>query len=842
MNLSGGGLSGEALFPANTLAILCLLAASLAWYGQIANAATDAGQRPSDISPPTDSPALNPNTELATDWPTWRGPRQDRTSPERGLIDKWNPKGGPGSHLLWKNTELGGRSTPIVLRGKLYTIVRDQIGSPQEGAKVVCVDAATGKKIWQYRYNIYLSDVPDSRVGWSSCTGDPLTGRIYVQAVSGYFCCLEGDTGKLVWSHSLHEEFGLLSTYGGRTNVPLVHEDLVLVSAIVIGWGDTPKWGSLAKPAHRFMAFDKATGQLRWLRGTRLAPYDTTYSTPTISQLGGQQAMVFGSGDGAVWAMQPLTGTPLWKYPFSRRGLNVSPLVVNQRIFMSHSEENITGTTMGSLLALAGDQQGGAKGLLVKKGPAGKKSPVTIAKPLWQQFGVMAGKSSPVMVDGRLWVVDDRAKLQVFDPDTGRLIARKRLGTVMRSTPLVADGKVYLCTNNGRWYILQPTASGVKIIHKLRLSGQSVDGSPIVSHGRIYLPTSAAIYCLGYKNLGPENLGHENLGPGNRPASGTHRSPATLSASQKEVSQTRNSDAEDTVATQLQVVPYDALLAPGEQLAYSVRLYNARGQFLRTASPDHVQFHVDGPGTITADGTYTASPDNQHTASLVVCRLGELGSSARVRVVPPLPWHFNFNTAEDIPLTWIGGRVRYVLREVDGDRVATKRSVLPTPHNPKNKLGTRSRLWMGPTDLSNYTIQADIRLTQTDGKLPDAGLINSRYTMTLRGMSRQLRLYSWSPHDYRTFAASDFDPQAEVWYTMKFSVTPKRSTPEKGPQAIVRGKIWPRDEPEPSAWTAEMVDLAPNLSGSPGLYGNAQEAEFYIDNIHVVSNEESPTP
>ena len=41
--------------------------------------------------------------------------------------------------------------------------------------------------------------MPDTRVGWSCCTVDPETARVYVQSVCGYFCCLEGDTGKLVW-------------------------------------------------------------------------------------------------------------------------------------------------------------------------------------------------------------------------------------------------------------------------------------------------------------------------------------------------------------------------------------------------------------------------------------------------------------------------------------------------------------------------------------------------------------------------------------------------------------------------------------------------------------------
>ena len=73
---------------------------------------------------------------------------------------------GTAGNVLWKNAELGGISTPIVMRGKLYTIVRSDPGTQREGEKVVCVDAATGKKIWENKYNVFLSDVPAERVGW----------------------------------------------------------------------------------------------------------------------------------------------------------------------------------------------------------------------------------------------------------------------------------------------------------------------------------------------------------------------------------------------------------------------------------------------------------------------------------------------------------------------------------------------------------------------------------------------------------------------------------------------------------------------------------------------------
>lgn len=727
--------------------------------------------------------------QQAMNWPNWRGPQQNRTSTESSLIESWDPEGGPDSNLIWRNPELGSRSTPIVMNGKLFTIVRDQPGTKVESEMVVCVDAATGKKIWQYPMNVYLCEVPDTRVGWSSCTGDPETGRIYVQSVSGYFCCLESDSGQLVWERSLLEELGLINTYGGRTNVPLVFEDLVITSAVVVGWGDSAKYSFLAKPAHRFMAFDKTTGELRWINGTSISPYDTTYSTPTLCVLGGQAAMVFGSGDGGVWAIQPRTGKHLWHYPFSRRGLNLSPLVVGDTVYMGQSEENVVGNTMGAVVALDGTMEGDLTG-----------------KEKWLRPELMVGKSSPVMIDGKLCVVDDRAKLYLLDPETGEQIARKPLGTAMRSTPLAADGKLYLCTNSGRSYIVKPTDAGVETLHKLRLEGEASDGSPIVSHGRIYLPTSAAIYCLGNPNIAPT------------------ADPLPTPPQETPVDQ-------DTAPAQIQVVPQDVLLSPGQDQDYIVRIFNSRGQLLREAPASDVDFSVDGPGTVSAAGQYTAPDDNAHETALVVCKVGDLTGTARIRIVPPLPWSFDFNAVEKVPLTWIGGRVRYVIREQEGERFAAKRSVLPTPRNPKNKLGTRSQLSMGPVDLADYTIQADFAADQQNGKMPDYGLTNSRYSMTVRSSVGELRIYSWSPHDYRTYASVDFQPEPHKWYTMKLRVDPQGST------ATIRGKLWPRDEAEPDEWTIEMVDELPNLHGSPGLFGKAEVAEIYVDNIQVYTNQ-----
>ena len=47
----------------------------------------------------------------------------------------------------------------------------------------MALDADTGKVVWEYKFNLFQSDVPPHRVGWASPAADPETGNIY--ALSG---------------------------------------------------------------------------------------------------------------------------------------------------------------------------------------------------------------------------------------------------------------------------------------------------------------------------------------------------------------------------------------------------------------------------------------------------------------------------------------------------------------------------------------------------------------------------------------------------------------------------------------------------------------------------------
>jgi hypothetical protein len=201
--------------------------------------------------------------------------------------------------------------------------------------------------------------------------------------------------------------------------------------------------------------------------------------------------------------------------------------------------------------------------------------------------------------------------------------------------------------------------------------------------------------------------------------------------------------------------------------------------------------------------------------------VGDLTGRARVRVVPPLPWEFTFEGMSDPPITWVGARVRHVLRDVDGDRVMVKLTTIPK--------GTRSRCWFGPADLANSTIQADVRGAISEGKMPDIGLIAQGYTIDLQGAAQKLQIRSWDAQ-LRMASTVDFPWKPDTWYTIKLQATVVDGVAE------LKGKVWPRDEAEPDDWSIEAADKSPNLSGSPGLFGNAKDAEIMIDNVKVYLN------
>lgn len=712
------------------------------------------------------------------DWPMWRGPEGTGVSREKNLPSTWSPEDG-GENLIWKSDKLGTRSTPIVMNGKLYTVCRHEPETTKEGEKVVCVDANTGKILWENSHNVFLTDAPAERVGWSSVVGDPTTGNVFVQGLCGTLKAIDGDSGKTLWERSLMEEYGILSTYGGRTNFPILFENLLIVSGVMTGWDE------YSIPAHRFIAYDKTSGEAVWIQSTQLRPKDTTYSTPFVTVIDGQAAIVFGAGDGVVYALQPRTGKVIWTFDASNRGMNVSPILVDGIVYGGHAEQMFSNpATLGAVFAFKASGSGN----------------ITKTNLLWELPGRAIGRSAPLYLDGRVYFIEDGGGLFVVDAKTGKEVAKTKVGRIMFGSAVAGDGKIYV-GEYGNFLILEPdtrSPKGVKVLSQVRLNQEELLGSPIISHGKVYIPTLVGMYCIGNKGATP--------------------SADPLPPALKE----DDSKADQKVA-QVQISPVESLLSPGSKAKFQVNLFNAKGQPLPSMAT--AKFSVAGVGTIAADGTYTVPSDAGHVTAKITAEVDGVKSPvARVRVAPPLPWSFDFSDKQ-VPITWIGIRYRHQIRETEGNPAPSLVKITTIP------LGTRSQSWMGAPEMHDYTVQADFKAATKDGKIPDMGLINQRYTLALMGAKQQLQVRSWVSRVELRFAKTiKFAFEPDKWYTMKLQ------SENQDDRVVLRGKVWPKGESEPSDWTIEAADLTPNKNGSPGLFGNATDAEIFIDNLKVTSN------
>ncbi len=705
------------------------------------------------------------------DWTEWRGPARDGISPEKNLPVSWSPA---GDNLAWK-APYGGRSAPIVLGDRVY--LQNGVGKGETlQERVVALDANTGKFLWEHRFNIYLSDVPPHRIGWPSPVGDPATGNVYAFGVGGNLISLDR-SGKLQWERSLGEDFGLLTTHGGRTVSPLIEGDMVIVSGV------TFQWGPHGRGAHRFMAFDKKTGETLWVSAPGGRPYDTTYSPPIIVDVNGTRLLIQGGSDGAVYAIKAGTGEPVWKYEISKRGINTGVVVHGTTAVLSHSEENLASNEMGMIVAVDATAKGDIKKEQIR----------------WQTYGWQGGFSSPVLDGDRLYQVDNGANLAAFDVNSGKQLWLKNLGTIQKSSPVLADGKLYVGTENGKFFILKPSATGAEILDEDQLGTaalpEAIIGSPAVSHGRIFVISDTSLYCIGKKGSISTNASApvEGLPNPNRPA------------------------------THVQVVPTELILKPGEKVKFRARLFDEHGKFIREEAA--ATWALDKLKGTIENGQLAVASDATTQAGSVTAKVGDVTGAANVRVFPPLPWTESFDSyaAAAIPPTWVNSTMKFAVRELEGGNKVLVKTI------EGSSLLSRARAYFGPSDFSNYTVEGDIFATVRRRQQGDAGLIAQRYVLALYGNSQRLHLEPWQPETARTVTVP-FAWKPDTWYRMKVQV---ENLPDGKTRA--RGKAWLASEPEPAAWLVERIDPIPNRQGAPGVFGNAL-AELYFDNLKVYAN------
>jgi outer membrane protein assembly factor BamB len=713
-----------------------------------------------------------------SDWPDWRGPARTGVSPDTGLPSKWSTT---GENLAWQ-VPYGGRSGPVVFGDHLYLQNTSGSGAAEQ-ERVMCFNADTGTLLWEHRYNMFASDVPPHRLAWSSPVVDPATANVFAMSAGGLLMSLSKD-GKLLWERSLTEEFGMWTTHGGRMSTPIVDGDQLIVSGLTFSWGQS------AGGAHRFMSFDTSNGQVRWVSAPEGRPTDTIYANPYVAEVNGTRMLFTGGSDGAMLAIKIATGEPVWSWLVSKRGLNTAALMVGPDIIVTHSEENINSTQMGMVAAV----------------PANSKGTLTDKDARWLIRDVEAGYASPVSDGQRLYIADNGGVLFAFDVKDGKQLWRKNLGTIQKSSPVLADGKLYVGTENGKFFILKPRADGVDVLDEDEMPPGSdgkpsaIIASPAVARGRIYVASMDGLFAIGSKGTPPP--GGAGTGAGIVGGQGP--------------------------ATSLLVTPTELILKPGGSVALSVHTFDANGRPLTDAG--QVSWTLENlKGTID-NGKFAADASAGAQAGTVKAAGGTLSGAARIRVIPDLPWTFDFEGGAAVPpVQWANATGKFAVRDLDGGKVLVKLAENPFA------FAKRCRVFFGGPDYSDYTIEADVRAMEKHRQRGDVGIVAQRYEMMLSGSHERIELQPWQPETQRTVKV-DFPWKADTWYTMKLEVQSMGSG-----KVRARGKVWAKGESEPSAWTIERIDPIGSTKGAAGLYADAPSAagggsEIYYDNIKVYRN------
>jgi outer membrane protein assembly factor BamB len=523
----------------------------------------------------------SPRRVALGDWPEARGPNRDGKSAETALPDSWELN---GRMFLWR-VPFGGRSAPIVMGNRVY--VQNPSGrGPTLQERVMALDADSGKVIWEYKFNIFQSDVPPHRVGWASPAADPDTGNVYALGVGASLIALNRE-GKLLWQRSIGEEFAAFTTHGGRTMSPIIDGDLVIVSAAV------SNWGAQANRAHRFIALNKRTGEIVYVANPGGRPYDTAYAAPTIATINGTRMLIAGLGDGAIHAIKAQTGEKVWSFVAAKRAINTGVVVSGNSVIISHGDENLTGNEMGMIAAIDGSQTGDIKAAR------------------WAHYGEQFGFSSPLVDGSRVYQIENGSRLKAYDIETGKELWTQPLGTSQKAPPVMADGKIFVGTENGKFFIVRPHADRAEILSEvdLPISKNSIGGSEgteeqifggaAVSRGRVFFVSSDAVYAIGSKQ------------------------PAKLTGWAVD----EPSAAGEGAPAYLQVAPTELVLTPGQTVKLSARSFDSRGRFLRE---EKATWSLSGLKGTVVDGAFTVSGDRGEQAGLITATAGTLSPALAV--------------------------------------------------------------------------------------------------------------------------------------------------------------------------------------------------------------------
>lgn len=404
----------------------------------------------------------------AANWPSWRGPHGDGTSPERNVPLTWSAT----ENVRWK-IELPepGDSSPVVWEDKVFiTQAREATG----GRTVMCFNRRDGKLLWQQGTTWTQKE---KRYGQNPyCAASPVTDGERVIAFfgsAGLFCW--DMEGKELWRRDLgkHEhEWAYAAS-------PLIHGDICV---LYFGPGLNA----------RLLGLDKRSGKTLWeakepapaarprtdgFKGQERGGMVGTFTTPIIVRAG-QRDELIQTFPQFVRAFDPRSGQPLWHCD----GLN--ELVYSSPIA---GEGVLVG--MGGYFGTS---------LAVKTGGTGD---VTATHRLWQTVRTKNRLGTGVITGGHVFILNTEGIAECLNLQTGAPLWQERVkGTGSKgdswSSMVLVDGHI-LCLNQGGETLVLKASPKFELVRVNSLDGALVNSSHAISNGEIFIRTQKHLWCIG---------------------------------------------------------------------------------------------------------------------------------------------------------------------------------------------------------------------------------------------------------------------------------------------------------------------------------------------------------
>ncbi|MBL8829607.1 MAG: PQQ-binding-like beta-propeller repeat protein [Planctomycetaceae bacterium] len=395
----------------------------------------------------------------AQEWTRYRGPNGTGLSDAKGIPTKWTE-----ADYNWKTKLPGiGHSSPVLWGKKIFLTSANEETATRY---VMCLDADSGKIVWQREFPSKHHH-KHLRNSFASPTGAVDESQLYISwsEPDEYTLMALDHDGKDRWKLNL----GPYVSQHSAGPSPIVYDDMV----ILCNEQDGPMKGESDKVGVSFLlAVDRKDGKLRW-RTDRVSAV-VTYSTPCVYQPPGQKpVLLFNSQGQGVTGVDPLTGQKVWEVPdvLTKRSVS-SPVFWKDLVF-----------------ATCGSGGGGGYVAAVRTG----------AKPeIAYKIADAAPYVPSLLVKGdRLYMWSDKGIVSCVNPADGTVIWKERIGNNFSGSPICIGDNMYGIAEDGEVFVIA-AKDKYELVAKLPL-GEDSRSTPSVADGKLYLRTYSHLISLGGK-------------------------------------------------------------------------------------------------------------------------------------------------------------------------------------------------------------------------------------------------------------------------------------------------------------------------------------------------------